>query len=445
MKKIAKWLRLVVAQCLLFALGIVVIELVFGNWLVEEGLGILGIPRDRQITSTDSQGNTVVASWDRLGFRSGGVTPPEIDVVVMGGSTTAERLVADGQTWVDELEAALKDRFDLAIVNAGVDGQTVQGHIQNVKQWFGRIPELKPKVVLFLAGTNDLNVSTYQTKNCASCWQDHPNPPSATAVADAAVAAIKKPGDALRFADAMLGIVTPVVEATAKPEAEKPDAETPAWWRQLFAKSFYDITQPGFFDGYHSWALECHTVICTLRNNSVLFKSVSRARGYFRAQEANLHHNSAQAPLATNPFDAEPTIAQKSDLFKFMALRGFFQVETLVTIAEKMAATPVIVPQSAASFYVDDDGQVKGIRSTSGCGDHQCNGRDFYLLYQAQTRGMLAACKFYGVTCIDAFNELRFDPHKDFYDVVHTTPAGSQKLGQFIAQRMIARESEWRR
>lgn len=44
---------------------------------------------------------------------------------------------------------------DIAIVNAGVDGQSSLGHIKNFDLWFSKIDLLRPKYILFYVGVND--------------------------------------------------------------------------------------------------------------------------------------------------------------------------------------------------------------------------------------------------------------------------------------------------
>jgi hypothetical protein len=48
-------------------------------------------------------------------------------------------------------------------------------------------------------------------------------------------------------------------------------------------------------------------------------------------------------------------------------------------------------------------------------------------------------CNEYPDDCrlIDVANDLSFEPG-DFYDLVHNTPAGARKLGEFLAPRLTA-------
>ncbi len=91
-----------------------------------------------------------------LGFR--GENPPKdfddyLTIIAVGGSTTNCLYISDGKTWVDLLGEKLKKSFPkFWINNAGLDGQTTNGHLVLIKDV---IVELKPKVVLFLVGAND--------------------------------------------------------------------------------------------------------------------------------------------------------------------------------------------------------------------------------------------------------------------------------------------------
>jgi lysophospholipase L1-like esterase len=91
-----------------------------------------------------------------LGFR--GENPPKnfsdyLTIITVGGSTTHCRYISEGNTWTDLLGEKLKQSFPkLWINNGGCDGQTTFGHLILMEDI---IVKLKPKVVLFLVGTND--------------------------------------------------------------------------------------------------------------------------------------------------------------------------------------------------------------------------------------------------------------------------------------------------
>jgi lysophospholipase L1-like esterase len=99
----------------------------------------------------------IVVSTNSLGFR-GPEPPPRfaeaLTVLTVGGSTTECLYVSDGKTWPDLVGRELRGHFrDLWINNAGLDGHSTFGHRLLLEQ---RIARLRPKVVLFLIGINDV-------------------------------------------------------------------------------------------------------------------------------------------------------------------------------------------------------------------------------------------------------------------------------------------------
>jgi lysophospholipase L1-like esterase len=95
-----------------------------------------------------------------LGFR--GAPPPvdfkdDLTIVTIGGSTTECFYLSDGRTWPDLLGQELSRDFTRVWVNnAGLDGATTYRHIILMEDY---IIKLRPKVVLFLTGINDVGAS----------------------------------------------------------------------------------------------------------------------------------------------------------------------------------------------------------------------------------------------------------------------------------------------
>ena len=94
-----------------------------------------------------------------IGFR--GMEPPKdlnlkdtLSIITVGGSTTECFNLSDGDTWPDMvykfLSVSLKP---LWLNNAGLDGQSTYGHLIILEDY---ILKLKPKVLLFLVGINDV-------------------------------------------------------------------------------------------------------------------------------------------------------------------------------------------------------------------------------------------------------------------------------------------------
>jgi lysophospholipase L1-like esterase len=99
----------------------------------------------------------ILVSTNSLGFR--GPEPPSdfqaaLTVLAVGGSTTESLYISDGKTWPEVVGRDLASHFrPLWMNNAGLDGHSSFGHRLLLDQ---RIARLKPKVVLFLVGINDV-------------------------------------------------------------------------------------------------------------------------------------------------------------------------------------------------------------------------------------------------------------------------------------------------
>ncbi len=99
----------------------------------------------------------IVHKKNSLGFR--GEDPPDefqdhLTIVTIGGSTTESFYISEGQTWPDQLGINLESSFEkIWVNNAGLDGTSTFGHIVLMED---HIVQLKPNIVLFLVGLNDV-------------------------------------------------------------------------------------------------------------------------------------------------------------------------------------------------------------------------------------------------------------------------------------------------
>ena len=155
--------RIVAINGLLIVLVLVVAELTLGGWLGGGNYGTLVIPKDftrRYDVSRLYGGGMADYERDRHGLRGRYADPSGIDILAIGGSTTNEIFITEGQTWTDRLARAFAGAGrPLTVVNAGVDGQSTIGNIKNFELWFPKIPGLKARYVLALLGVNDMAVA----------------------------------------------------------------------------------------------------------------------------------------------------------------------------------------------------------------------------------------------------------------------------------------------
>jgi lysophospholipase L1-like esterase len=100
---------------------------------------------------------TTIHTKNGLGFR--GDPPPRdfqdyLTIITIGGSTTECFYLSDGRTWPDLLGRQLSREFNRVWVNnAGLDGATTYRHLILMEDY---VVKLRPKVVLFLIGINDV-------------------------------------------------------------------------------------------------------------------------------------------------------------------------------------------------------------------------------------------------------------------------------------------------
>jgi hypothetical protein len=156
-------LAVLAVNFLLLAAGVVAAELIFGGWLDPRRLNRLNILKDRvyrhDVSNLYPAANPLITyTRDKYGLRGAYSGPGDIRILTVGGSTTDQRHIRDGETWQD----ALQKRFDQAgmrvpVANAGIDGQSTFGHIANFKWWFPDIPGLAPELMLFYVGLNDFH------------------------------------------------------------------------------------------------------------------------------------------------------------------------------------------------------------------------------------------------------------------------------------------------
>tara|TARA_Y200000002_G_C22616277_1_gene636144 strand:- start:105 stop:1178 length:1074 start_codon:yes stop_codon:yes gene_type:complete len=101
-------------------------------------------------------------SRDTNGFRGVRKKYSDIDFLVVGGSTTEEKFLDNKDTWTEKLEKKfLNENYDVEVVNAGIDGQSTMGHLNNFEDWFPYVENLKPKFIVFYIGLNEYRSESF--------------------------------------------------------------------------------------------------------------------------------------------------------------------------------------------------------------------------------------------------------------------------------------------
>ena len=156
-----KIIKIFLVNITIFLLLIIVLELVYGNKIYPNKLncGYLLCSSNYTYKNNLYEGkNFINYKKDKYGFRGLRKNISQIDILTIGGSTTDERYLEIEDTWSEQLERKINNTYpklDIDIVNAGIDGQSTNGHIWNFKNWFPKIKKFKTKYVFFYIGINE--------------------------------------------------------------------------------------------------------------------------------------------------------------------------------------------------------------------------------------------------------------------------------------------------
>ena len=155
------WLRVGLINLAFIAAVLIGAELLFGAWLSGNFARVL-FPVDGVTVLHDVrplyEGGSANAAYrrDRFGLRGRYDRPSNIDILTIGGSTTDQFYLDEGETWQDRLAQAFAAAGrTVSVVNAGADGQTTVGHLRAMDEWFPLIPNFRPRFILAYIGLND--------------------------------------------------------------------------------------------------------------------------------------------------------------------------------------------------------------------------------------------------------------------------------------------------
>jgi lysophospholipase L1-like esterase len=154
--RLKNFFKILLINSLITILGLIIIELYFGGWLKKSNYSNLLIPRQQTnlIKTFPYEHDTLgIYSRDKYGFRSNEYNLNEINILILGGSTTEEREVDDNKIWTKIFENNLKE--DFKVLNAGIGGQTSYGHKSMFNMWFQNYSELTPEYIIVYLGIND--------------------------------------------------------------------------------------------------------------------------------------------------------------------------------------------------------------------------------------------------------------------------------------------------
>ena len=349
-------LRIVASNLAVLLVGIIVIELIMGHWFdVRPGLAMLRIPRNVEhgfdASAIYPGGAGKIYRRDRYGLRGAYDDPSRIDILAIGGSTTNEAFVGEGETWTDVLAARFhQEGRPMRVVNAGVDGQSTVGHLRNFDVWFPEIPGLRPRYVLAYVGINDIHL----------------------------------------------------------PDQGRPTER---------------------YDGLEVSSRR-ERLLRQIRERSAFYELYRVIAGTLRARSARLVYD--RIPWDSAAWSERPLPASAAEPQGIHAqLRDDYgrRLGVLIARVRKLGAEAIVVTQKRAGY------RRLGSHLLLAHGPGFGPSFEMYVLQTAFNARAMQVCRAYGAICIDLGSDLEFEPG-DFFDYLHTTPAGSRRIGDFLHARL---------
>ncbi|AVM75621.1 GDSL-type esterase/lipase family protein [Magnetospirillum gryphiswaldense] len=350
-------LRVLAWNVALLLLTLVAVELAFGRWfeaVSRPNLWQLSIYRDVdwKMSTAGKYPRAEPARYrrDHYGFRGDYGQPGDIRLLVLGGSTTDERFIAEGETWTDVFDRCLAEQGrPTAIANAAVAGQSSRGHIRNFDVWLNHVDGLRPERVLVYLGVNERLLEGRLSEDDVQAYNE---------------------------------------------------SGLPLWLEKL-------------------------------RQKSALYALINVIKGNLLAWRSGVHHLGEQTPqLGTERIDQAFVDAPRLTLDSAEIRDGRTQLraanaadlnaygqrlDVLIGKIRQMGAEPLLVTQNSGTYRLERGG-VRGDLAE--------------YVHMAEVNAVtLEACRRHAVICLDLASLLEFGDG-DFYDNVHTTPAGSRKVGQ---------------
>jgi hypothetical protein len=163
-RKFFNW-KLIYINFFILVTGVIFLELFFGDWLKDNNLNQLMLIRnsDWVFRIVDDHPypydkKYIHYSRDQWGLRGESFrNPSDVKMLTVGGSTTDQRYITEGETWQDVMARTLMSHgIDFPVANAGIDGHSTFGHILALKTWLSQIEGLEPEFIGFYVGINDL-------------------------------------------------------------------------------------------------------------------------------------------------------------------------------------------------------------------------------------------------------------------------------------------------
>jgi hypothetical protein len=147
------WAKVLGINLIIALVGVIALELALGHWFAPYHPPSGSIfRRTFKLEQRYYEPHGVITYVrDEYGLRGPEKDLKKIEVATVGGSTTDQILLSEGQTWQDAIYALT----GIGITNAGDEGISSTGHVIALTEWLHRIPNFHPRFYLHYIGLND--------------------------------------------------------------------------------------------------------------------------------------------------------------------------------------------------------------------------------------------------------------------------------------------------
>lgn len=162
-----------------------------------------------------------------------------------------------------------------------------------------------------------------------------------------------------------------------------------------------------------------------VRNNSAIYHLYKTIKGTVAAHRANLTHR--KIDFANLPWESESRESYQQRSCNLDSQQNFkARLEMLYSKIIDMQATPIFATQKRGDSYIDGDNVYGLIESQALDKRH---------LLDCFNQVTVAFCAEKSIKCVEG-TDIAFTKDGDFYDYVHTTPAGSEKIAAFFYENL---------
>ena len=162
-KKLLVELKIVYINIFNFIILLLITEIILGNWLIRKPI-VSKIPAAKydvnmkiDVNSLYEREEKIDYIRDKNGYRSSKANNSSKIVLTVGGSSTDERFVSEGETWTDKLEKLFNEKYNF--VNGAVDGHSSYGHLYSLENWYSKtLDKEKIHSIIYYFGVNDVRL-----------------------------------------------------------------------------------------------------------------------------------------------------------------------------------------------------------------------------------------------------------------------------------------------